>query len=299
MKITVPDTDSELLLSQHKKNRILVAGFENWMIARNFAASTRRIYARTARAFVDHIGSASIRDKAAIRSFLVEVSNHSTRQGHASVRCQLRSFYKFLALAGVVSAGLRVSIPALTVPSRHPRVLTEEEMERLLGFAERPLDKALLEFAYATGLRSAELLNLKIEDLDFHAGTFLVRQGKGNEDRIGFFGSRAREALKLYLDDRSGGPVFLGKLGLRGISKVGIYQIVRRVAVSAGLEGVHPHTFRHSFATHLLNRGADIRHVQQLLGHKNLSATQIYTHMSIVDLRREHSRFHPRNADSK
>ncbi len=297
MKITVPDAGSEMLLSQHKRNRILVAGFENWMIARNFAASTRSIYARTARAFIHHIGSASVRDKAAIRSFLVEVSKDATRSGQSHVRCELRSFYKFLALAGVVSAGLRVSIPALKVPQRLPRVLTEEEVERLLGSAERPLDRALLELAYATGLRLAELLNLRIEDLDFHSGSVLVRQGKGNKDRKGYFGSRASEALVSYLKNRSEGPIFLGTLG-RGLSRRGLYYIVRRAAERAGLEGVHPHTLRHCFATHLLNRGADIRHVQDLLGHKNLSATQIYTHMSIVDLRREHSRFHPRNAGS-
>jgi len=294
---TIPDVGSELLISQHKKNRILVAGFENWMIARNFAAGTRRIYVRTARAFVDHIGSASVRDKAAIRSFLVEVSKDATRGGQSNVRCRLRSFYKFLALAGIVSAGLRVSIPTLKVPGRLPRVLTEEEVERLLGSAERPLDKALLEFAYATGLRLAEILNLRIEDLDFHSGSLLVRQGKGNKDRKGYFGSKASEALVSYLKNRSEGPVFLGKLG-RGLSRIGVYYIVRRAAERAGLEGVHPHTFRHCFATHLLNRGADIRYVQELLGHKNLSETQIYTHMSIVDLRREHSRSHPRNRGS-
>jgi site-specific recombinase XerD len=298
--LLIPDSSNSppLMLSQHDRNRVLVAGYENWMIARNFAASTRRQYARTARRFIQHIGSASIQDKGSIRSFLVEASNDASRVTQSKVRHHLRSFYKFLTLAGIVGTGLRVSIPVLTVPEHFPRVLTEEEVERLLALTETPLDKALLEFAYATGLRSAELLNLRIEDLNLEAGSFLVRQGKNNEDRIGFFGSRAQGALFSYLRGRSKGPVFLGIYGRGGLSRVGLFRIVRRAAERAGLSGVHPHTLRHCFATHLLNRGTDIHYVQQLLGHKNLSATQIYTHMTIVDLRREHSRFHPRKEGS-
>ena len=288
---------SELASSHHDRNQLLVAGFENWMVMRHFASSTCRLYVGTAHAFVHHIGSASVQDKTAIRSFLVEASTGGSRGQHSAIRCRLRSFYKFLVLAGVVSTAWRVSIPVLKIAERLPRVLTEEEVERLLGSARRPLDKALLEFAYATGLRASELSTLRIEDLDFQAGSVLVRQGKGKKDRIGFFGSRARDALTLYLKNRNQGPVFLGKLG-RNLTRSGIYQMVRRAAACAGIDGVHPHTLRHCFASHLLNRGADIRYVQELLGHKNLSATQLYTHVAMTDLRREHARLHSRKGES-
>ena len=181
-----------------------------------------------------------------------------------------------------------------------PLFLTEEEVSKLIEAAlpkdERGLrDRAILETFYSTGIRISELAGLSIEDIDFIGGIVKV-MGKGKKERLVPIGERAIASIRAYLDSRKkqADTLFLNKSKKR-ITTRGIRNIVRKYIRNAGIkQGVSPHTFRHSFATHLLNRGADLRSVQELLGHANLSTTQIYTHLTTDRLKSVYDKAHPR-----
>ncbi len=275
-------------------NAELIEGFDRWLVVRNRARSTRENYRRVLDQFVAFLGpeNAAAADQKTLRRFLADRMAHGASTNEL-FRCRsvLRSFYKWLCLAGVVkqSPALFMSAPKYT--RKLPRFLSEPETERLIAAAESPRDRAIVEALYATGLRRSELANLLLEDVRLKNGTLMVRRGKGGKDRVAMLGSKAVEALRLYLCGRRSGPVFLG---IRGrLTADSIAHTVTDTARRAGLCGVSAHTLRHSFATHLLNRGADIRYVQELLGHTSLSTTQIYTHVAIQDLTKTHARGHP------
>jgi len=180
---------------------------------------------------------------------------------------------------------------ALDLPRRDevlPHVLSIEEVERLLKSADNPRDRAILEVLYAGGLRVAELVGLDLEHVDLEAKTVRVF-GKGGRERICPIGRPAVEALEAYLGDRTEGPVFLNYRGGRLTDRS-----VRRVLRAIGLDKTTPHTLRHSYATHLLDSGADIRQVQELLGHKSITSTQRYTHVSSVRKQAVYQQHHPR-----
>jgi tyrosine recombinase XerC len=215
----------------------------------------------------------------------------------------LRSFFKFLTREGYVKVN---PITVLSSPKQEkhlPQFLTEEEVNKLieatfpkdakddLGFRNR----AMMELFYSSGLRISELVGLDVDDLDFISGIIKVR-GKGKKERIVPAGETALSAIKKYLDRRKkmNRAVFVNKNGSR-ISSRGVRGIVHKYMVRSGTkQGVSPHTLRHSFATHLLNRGADLRTVQELLGHANLSTTQIYTHLTTEKLKSVYDKAHPR-----
>lgn len=215
----------------------------------------------------------------------------------------LRSFFAFLVRSGRLSADPSAALVAPRAPRSLPRFVPEEEMETLLDGAwpegeGATRDRAVLELFYATGMRLSELVGLHREDLDLRRLTVRVR-GKGNKERVLVFGEKARGALEAHLAElRKGGVALQGPLfpGRKGpLSPRTVQRIVARHLgrlVRAG--GRHPHVLRHSFATHMLDRGADIRAIQELLGHSSLGTTQIYTHVSIETLRREFAAAHPR-----
>ncbi|HEK85417.1 MAG: site-specific tyrosine recombinase XerD [Candidatus Saccharicenans sp.] len=217
----------------------------------------------------------------------------------------LKSFYKFLLRENFLN---RNPAEGLTSPSlwlNLPRVLTLEEVEKLL---ERPnlnkpqgiRDRAILEVLYGSGLRVSELIGLEIKDVRLDQG-FLICKGKGNKERIVPLGSSAARWTKRYLKevrprwDKKGLPVlFLTRRG-EAFTRQGIWKILKVYGREAGLmEKIHPHVLRHSFATHLLERGADLRSVQMLLGHSQITTTQIYTQVSRERLKQIYDRFHPR-----
>jgi len=215
----------------------------------------------------------------------------------------LRSFFKFLTRDGYLKANpiLMLSSPK---PEKHlPSFMTEQEVARLIESAfakdekdERGLrDRAVLETFYSTGVRISELAGLNVEDIDFIGGIAKV-MGKGKKERIAPIGDAAILCIRKYLErrKRDSDALFLNKSGKR-ISVRGIRDIVKKYILRAGIkQGVSAHTFRHSFATHLLNRGADLRTVQELLGHANLSTTQIYTHLTTEKLKSVYDKAHPR-----
>jgi integrase/recombinase XerD len=177
------------------------------------------------------------------------------------------------------------------------------ELLRQPGF-DRPAalrDGAMLELMYATGLRVSELITLRVDQFNRQVGYVLAR-GKGGKERVVPLGRMALERVGRYLDEARGhflkeppsDALFLNRFG-KGMSRQGFWKVLKYYAVRAGLEQkVHPHTFRHSFATHLLEGGADLRSVQAMLGHADISTTQIYTHVSSERLKEIHRKYHPR-----
>ncbi len=217
----------------------------------------------------------------------------------------LRSFFKYLVLDGHLDRNPARTLVRPSMWRTLPKVLTVEEVESLLN---RPADdnprglrdRAMLEVLYGAGLRVSELANLKSADVNLDEG-FLVCRGKGGKERLVPLGASARRAVVLYrdgarprLEQGTVETLFLTRRG-GGFTRQGVWKLVRAYARAAGLEGkMSPHTLRHSFATHLLERGADLRSVQLMLGHSDITTTQIYTHVSRERLRRVYDRYHPR-----
>ncbi|MDR3636608.1 MAG: site-specific tyrosine recombinase XerD [Isosphaeraceae bacterium] len=220
----------------------------------------------------------------------------------------LSTFFRYLIVDGRLSENVAKLLVAPTVWDRLPTVLGPSAVDRLLNTPKSETrmgrrDRAALETLYATGCRASEVVGLRPRDVDLRAG--LARcVGKGNKERFVPLGSRAVAALTAYLaSDRSAlaarrpetESLFVARSG-RPLSRVGLWHIVKTHARAAGLsENVSPHTLRHSFATHLLAGGADLRVVQEMLGHASIATTQIYTRVELSRLREVHSRFHPRS----
>ncbi|MDD5255791.1 MAG: tyrosine recombinase XerC, partial [Candidatus Omnitrophica bacterium] len=204
---------------------------------------------------------------------------------------------------GYLKANPATSISTPKVQKYLPSFMTEEEVIRVIesvlpkdaGDELALRDRAALETFYSSGVRISELVGLDQEDVDFIAGVMKVR-GKGKKERLVPVGEHALSAVRAYLESRKKETqaVFLNKNGRR-ITARGMRNVVKKYIRLAGVKpGVSAHTFRHSFATHLLNRGADLRSVQELLGHANLSTTQVYTHLTTDKLKSVYDKAHPR-----
>ncbi|HPT06811.1 MAG TPA: tyrosine recombinase XerC [Candidatus Omnitrophota bacterium] len=212
----------------------------------------------------------------------------------------LRSFYRFLTREGFLKSNPMLSLSSPKLDKHLPQFLTEEEVTKVIDAAiqggKRGLrDKAIIETFYSTGMRISELVGLNIEDVDFISGVAKV-MGKGRKERIVPIGECALRAIREYLAQRkkNGRELFQNKNSKR-ITTRGVRDIVYKYMRLASMKpGVSPHTLRHSFATHLLNRGADLRSVQELLGHANLSTTQIYTHLTTERIKSVYDKAHPR-----
>jgi len=219
----------------------------------------------------------------------------------------LRAFFKWLARENLI---LWNPASELELPRVHRRlpahILSRDDVERVMAQTSvhgelGVRDRAMLETLYSTGLRRAELANLKLYDLDLRNGSLFVREGKGKKDRYVPLGQRAIEALRKYLDDvrpalvvePDGGNVFLHEFGER-FEKSRLSDLVKRYLLAAGVDKPGAcHLFRHAMATQMLENGADIRFIQAILGHAQLSTTEIYTHVSIAQLKRIHALTHP------
>jgi integrase/recombinase XerC len=219
----------------------------------------------------------------------------------------LRSWCKFLCRQGTLQTNPAVGLRGPRRDKKLPHFLQRDEVLRLLIAPpeDDPLglrDRAILETLYSAGLRVAELIGLNVEDLDLGEGLATVR-GKGRKERLALLGPPCVEALRLWLamwsstagrDSTSSDPVFLNRFGDR-LTTRSVGRLLEKYLQQAGLDPrTSPHTLRHSFATHLLDAGADIRGVQELLGHRSLSTTQIYTHVTTQRLRESYHKAHPR-----
>ncbi|HEX5824539.1 MAG TPA: tyrosine recombinase [Candidatus Limnocylindrales bacterium] len=298
--------------------------------ARDTSPHTQRSYKATLTAYLDWLTKRGVDWRAPtridLRAYLAELGSRTARSSTAQRLAAIRSFHRFAAREGLATGDPWGSIATPRLPRRLPRVLEVDEVERLLAAADADVesdtrreasdltvaialrDRALVETAYAAGLRISELAAADLGSLDLRRGEIRVL-GKGRKERIGLLGRPARNALAGYLEDgrpvlveRGGGAdaapteVFLNHrgapLGVRGL-RYRLDLLRRRAGLPAG---VSPHTLRHSFATHLLEGGADLRVVQELLGHESLATTQVYTHVSPARLRAAYRGAHPRAA---
>jgi integrase/recombinase XerD len=224
-----------------------------------------------------------------------------------AVAC-FRGFYRFLVVSGHRHDNPAVDVRAPKAWKTLPKFLSVDEVDRLLASPDtsqpRGLrDRALIELFYATGLRVSEMVNLRQQDLNLESG-YLTCMGKGRKQRLVPIGDEAsswltryiREGRPALLKKRSSPKLFVNARGGSGITRVGFWKILKTYGREAGLpRTLSPHTLRHSFATHLLERGADLRAIQMMLGHSDLSTTQIYTHILDARLRAVYDKFHPRN----
>jgi len=241
---------------------------------------------------------------------LIKFIHHSSRSGLsasslARLISSLKSFYKFLILDGIIKKNPTVNLSTPKSWITLPKFLTVKEAKLLLQQPDVNThyglrDKAMLETLYATGLRASELVNLRLKDLNLDDG-FLLCRGKGSKERIVPFGNSASNAIREYLKEarqkslkKETDILFLTVRG-KAFTRQGFWKMLKGYAVSAGLgTKISPHMLRHSFATHLLERGADLRSVQLMLGHSQITTTQIYTHVSRRHLRRVYDKYHPR-----
>ena len=243
-----------------------------------------------------------------LRRFVAELQQAGYAKSTISRKLAcLRSFFRFAMREGWVEANIAKPLRNPRAGRKLPHFLSAEEIARLLESppstnASGVRDRAILETMYSAGLRVSELVGLSIEDIDFSSGLVRVR-GKGRKERLSPLGSYAQKAIKAWLSQREPNPkatkehasaVFLNRFGNRLTSR-SVGRMLEKYLKQCGLDQrTSPHTLRHSFATHLLDRGADIRSVQELLGHKSLITTQIYTHVSTERLREVYESAHPR-----
>lgn len=291
--------------------RQLAESFLRHLQSKNFSEHTVRAYTEDLQEFTAFCSArkyspAQAFAPEAIRSFLANLSaNSPARNTLLRKTATLRSLARYLVEQGQLEKNPFKLLPSPKKERLLPKFLSEEEVDRLLDtaaekgrFAAR--NKALFELVYSSGLRRSEVIGLKIADVDFFSGVVRVL-GKGNKERLVPVTDTALVALKDYLSVRTNpqpqDALFLNKNGT-ALTGDGVAYLFKHLAIGSGIaRKVTPHSLRHSFATHLLNNGCDLRSLQEMLGHKNLSATQVYTHVSLDKLKSVYEHAHPKNKE--
>jgi integrase/recombinase XerD len=279
---------------------------------RGLARATLAAYGRDLAVFAATLAAAGVRRPNGIgatdlrRHLLALEERGLSSRSRARALAAVRGWLKYLVREGVVREDPFVGVVQRRAPAKLPGALGRGESERLVtttppGARRAVRDRALLEVLYGCGLRVSEVTSLRVDRVDLKVG-FLTVLGKGGKERAVPIGRAARDALARYLDEERPrlvrgrvSPVVFVRPGGRPISRQAVWKLIKRRGMAAGLGGsVSPHTLRHSFATHLLHGGADLRVVQTLLGHADVGTTQIYTHVEPGRLRAVHRRHHPR-----
>ena len=345
-------SESRPARSYVSSNRDLVGAFERYLIIRGLSERTNRAYMDSVTRYVDLLGSADA--VTANRTDVRKFQNALLKRGLCANSIQLhtaalRFFYKFLRNSELTKNDPTLLISSRKLPFRMQFVPTLAEIEKIIDVAETPLERAVVEVFYATGVRISELVALRLEEIKFSdLGVIRVLRGKGDKDRTVLFGSSAARAIRDYLGDRQSGFLFeaparggqffkrqsswygrfyddhvqrevrLGKIcdlseaearakferlkaetpGFRAVpsrpyTREAIDGILRRVAFRAGVSRTTPHAVRRAFASHQLQNGADLRVIQELLGHKSISSTMRYTNLTGANLKDIHDRCHP------
>jgi len=234
----------------------------------------------------------------------LENNNFSAATVSRNIAC-LKSFYHFLFSEGIVNKDVAEKLKAPKVEKKLPEIMTTEEVIRLLeqpgGDSPKEIrDKAMLELLYATGIRVSELISLNVSDVNMHMGYIICHDG--NKERVIPFGNEAKTALKRYFDnarttmleDKNSDILFVNCSGLP-MSRQGFWKLIKYYAKKADIVAdITPHTLRHSFAAHLVENGADLRSVQEMLGHSDVATTQIYANLTNTKIREVYSKAHPR-----
>lgn len=277
-------------------------------LAKTSLASYRSDLMRVAAWAAKHDAGPLIRiGEPALIRFIAEVSSSLKASSQARYVSTLRRFYRYLLTRNRITSDptLKVALPAK--PIRLPKIVSEKQVEALLTAPPRETllgqrDRAMLETLYATGLRVSELVGLKLHEVNFDMGVVRIF-GKGSKERLVPLGEAAIDEVRNYLNvarnellnGRQSDDLFITARGA-AMTRQAFWQLIKRYAVTAGIDAkrLSPHVLRHAFATHLLNHGADLRVVQMLLGHSDISTTQIYTHVARERLKTLHAQHHPR-----
>lgn len=292
-------------------NQVIRQFLDYLRVEAGLSANTISAYTRDLRSFVDFLGRAGttgIHDinPTKVERYLSELrETHSNRSISRAISA-LRTFARFAVESGAIEASFMQTIPAPKPRTTLPETLTEQEVERIIEAS--PVkgnlgvrNRAILEFLYGCGLRVSELCSLDLDSVNFNFH-YLRCTGKGSKERLVPVGGAALHAVEEYLRNarpqlekpHSQQALFVTRTGRR-IRREDVFRLVDRHTLDAGVtKHVSPHVLRHSFATHLLENGADLRVVQEMLGHANLSTTQIYTHVESKRLQKLHARYHPR-----
>src|ERR1700680_4093547 len=297
-----------------KANTIIakaVADFVRHLREINASQHTIKAYSRDLSLFAAYAGSRGWKqiDHIAVRGFLSQLYEKGlSKTSVARALAAVRSLYRWLAREGVLEQNPTKLVSTPRLPNKLPRVPTIEEMNSVLdgrmpdaaAFPER--DQLMLELLYGCGIRNSELTGINIDDIRLSAEAILIR-GKGKKERYVPFGGSAKSALIAYLPERQKALTELQKnppallINRRGgrLTTRSVGRIVKKIAIAKGLSpDVHPHTLRHAFGTHMLEEGADLRAIQELLGHERLATTQRYTQLSIKHVLQVYDQTHPR-----
>jgi integrase/recombinase XerC len=288
-----------------------VANFLRHLHERNASPHTIKAYSRDLALFAAYAGSRGWKqiDHIVVRGFLSQLyENGLSKTSVARALAAVRSLYRWLAREGLVEQNPAKLVATPKLPKKLPRVPTIEEMNSVIdgempkaaAFPER--DRLMLELLYGCGIRNSELTGINLDDIRLSAEAILIR-GKGKKERYVPFGDSVKTALVAYLPERQKVIGTSGKrsaallINLRGggLTTRSVGRIIKKIAVAKGLSpDVHPHTLRHAFGTHMLEEGADLRAIQELLGHERLATTQRYTQLSMKHVLEVYDRTHPR-----
>ncbi len=293
--------------------KALLEEFINYLsVERGLSNNTLSAYKRDLNKYFAYLVSQSIDsidkiNKNSITSFMMAQKQKSMSANSVSRNlAAVKSFHRFLVREGLARLDPTSLIDSPKIFKHIPEVLNQAEIESIIRVSysrnwQGIRDNALLELLYASGMRVSEIVNLRIEDLNLDVG-FIRCIGKGQKERVVPIGKKAIFALQRYLGqvrrklakENSGSFIFLSRLSKK-LSRQSVWKLIKLYARKARIKKViKPHTLRHSFATHLLERGADLRSVQEMLGHSDISTTQIYTHIDKERLKAIHKKFHPR-----
>lgn len=298
--------------SREGRERLLHGYVRYLEVERHASPYTLRNYTHDLRHFLEFLNAQKVVsleevDRHLLRRYIASLQEAGL--GKASVACKmsaLRTFFRYLVQEKIISANPLLAVSSPKLDKRLPSFLSNEEVTRLLQTPDAVTpqgqrDRGILELFYASGLRVSEMASLDLSNVDLEAREIRV-WGKGSKERVVLMGQPAASAIKLYLgegrkkllDKSRGEALFINRYGKR-LSERSLQKIISSYAVKAGLDKrVHPHMLRHSFATHLLDGGADLRVVQELLGHAKLTTTQIYTHVTQSQARKVYLAAHPR-----
>ena len=263
-------------------------------VERGLSENTFKAYTSDVQAFQAYLQGKAWKsvDAEDITNYLISISDLLSKRSQARILSSLNSFFDYL-----IKEGERTDNPASMVDSPKlgqylPTVLSIEEVYAILDASRNPRDRAILELLYGCGLRVSELCSLKISQL-YLDELFLKVKGKGSKERLVPMAESTAEAVSLYLSERNGSDarnedtLFLNRFG-SALSRVSVFNLVKDTALRAGVsKNISPHTFRHSFATHLIENGADLRVVQEMLGHESILTTEIYTHVDSATWQKE------------
>ena len=298
------------------KNSKLLDEFINYIdVEKGLSKNTKLAYQRDLSQYLKYLEenrkNATGITHSDVMEFLLIKRKYLSPSSLARVITSIKMFHRFLVSDNYCEMDPTQNLDSPHLGLRLPKVLTFAEVEALLNAPPSDThggirDRAMMELLYATGMRVSEIINLKMEDVNLKLG-YLRCLGKRAKERIVPIGSEAIKCINIYLNKirsshkaLSGTPtrqpqsLFLNPSGRR-LSRVGFWKIIKRYAILSGIKKeITPHTLRHSFATHLLERGADLRAIQEMLGHESISSTQIYTHLTRKRLKDLHKKFHPR-----